>query len=255
MTEPTFDRRFWEDRWSQVLRDHSDQVARRPPNEWLITEVANLQPRFALDAGCGHGSDTLWLAARGWHVTAVDFSATALAHARSTAETVGVDVAERIDWVEGDLSTWTPQPAHYDLVVSLYVHVADSVEAMVQRLAAGVPPGWDPVHGRPPPYRPDDRSRNGCSRSASGLGRHRDRSARSQPLDVPRRRGPPKAHGRDRRRRRHLCAAPLLTSHLHDAASTRPTSAREPAVDCEGIPAESQSSWRRCAEPAVTDTR
>ncbi len=141
MTEATFDRRFWEDRWSQVLRDHSDQVARRPPNEWLITEVADLQPRFALDAGCGHGSDTLWLAARGWHVTAVDFSATALAHGRSTAETVGVDVAERIDWVEGDLSTWTAQPAHYDLVVSLYVHVADSVEAMVQRLAAGVAPG------------------------------------------------------------------------------------------------------------------
>jgi 2-polyprenyl-3-methyl-5-hydroxy-6-metoxy-1,4-benzoquinol methylase len=141
VTEPTFDRRFWEDRWSQVLRDHSDQVARRPPNEWLITEVANLQPRFALDAGCGQGSDTLWLAARGWHVTAVDFSATALAYARSTAETVGVDVAERIDWVEGDLSTWTPKPAHYDLVVSLYVHVADSVEGMVQRLAAGVAPG------------------------------------------------------------------------------------------------------------------
>jgi 2-polyprenyl-3-methyl-5-hydroxy-6-metoxy-1,4-benzoquinol methylase len=98
VTERTFDRRFWEDRWSQVLRDHSDQVARRPPNEWLISEVAHLQPRLALDAGCGHGSDTLWLAARGWNVTAVDFSATALAQARSTAETVGVDVAERIDW-------------------------------------------------------------------------------------------------------------------------------------------------------------
>lgn len=141
MTEPTFDRRFWEDRWSQVLRDHSDQVAHRPPNEWLITEVANVKPGFALDAGCGHGSDTLWLAARGWRVTAVDFSATALTHARSTAEAIGVDVAERIDWVEGDLSTWTPQPGHYDLVVSLYVHVAVSVEAMVQRLAAGVAPG------------------------------------------------------------------------------------------------------------------
>jgi 2-polyprenyl-3-methyl-5-hydroxy-6-metoxy-1,4-benzoquinol methylase len=141
VTEPAFDRRFWEDRWSQVLRDHSDQVARRPPNEWLIAEVANLEPKFALDAGCGHGSDALWLAARGWHVTAVDFSATALAHARSTAEKVGLDVAERIDWVEGDLSTWTPQPARYDLAMSLYVHVADSVEVMVQRLAAGVAPG------------------------------------------------------------------------------------------------------------------
>ncbi len=141
MTGPTFDRHFWEDRWSQVLRDHSDQIAQRPPNEWLIGEVANLQPTFALDAGCGQGSEALWLAARGWYVTAVDFSATALAHARSTAETLGIDVAEHIDWVEGDLSTWMPQPAHYDLVFSLYVHVPDSVEAMVRRLAPGVAPG------------------------------------------------------------------------------------------------------------------
>ncbi len=141
MTEPTYDRRFWEDRWSQVVRDHSDQVARRPPNEWLIAEAAHLQPGLALDAGCGHGSDALWLAARGWQVTAVDFSATALALARSTAETVGAEVAERIDWVQGDLSTWTPQPSHYDLVLSLYVHVADSVESMLHRLAAGVAPG------------------------------------------------------------------------------------------------------------------
>ncbi len=100
-----------------------------------------MQPRCALDAGCGHGSEALWLAARGWYVTGVDFSTTALAHARSTAETVGVDVSERIDWVEGDLSTWTPQPEHFDLVFSLYVHVAGSLEAMVQRLAAGVAPG------------------------------------------------------------------------------------------------------------------
>ena len=78
---------------------------------------------------------------RGWHVTAVDFSTTALAHARSTAENLGADVAGHIDWVEGDLSSWIPRPEHYDLVLSLYVHVADSVEAMVQRLATGVAPG------------------------------------------------------------------------------------------------------------------
>ena len=141
MTEPTFDQRFWEERWSQVLRDHRDQVARRPPNEWLVTELANLSPGFALDAGCGHGAEALWLAARGWRVTAVDLSATALALARSRAEALGMDIAERIDWVEGDLSTWAPQPERYDLVVSLYVHVAGSVDATVQRLAAAVAPG------------------------------------------------------------------------------------------------------------------
>ncbi|WP_435850759.1 hypothetical protein [Streptomyces tibetensis] len=31
-----------------------------------------LAPGDALDLGCGEGGDGLWLAGRGWHVTAVD---------------------------------------------------------------------------------------------------------------------------------------------------------------------------------------
>jgi 2-polyprenyl-3-methyl-5-hydroxy-6-metoxy-1,4-benzoquinol methylase len=136
-----YDRNFWEERWSRALREHGDRVAERPPNAHLRTEVGDLPPGRALDAGCGHGSDTLWLAARGWQVTAVDFAATALAHARSTADAIGPDVAERIDWVEADLAAWTPQPDKYDLVVCLYVHVAGSVEEMVQRMATGTARG------------------------------------------------------------------------------------------------------------------
>ncbi len=136
-----FDRSSWEERWSRALREHPDQVAHRRPNAHLTAAVENLRPGLALDAGCGHGSDTLWLAARGWRVTAVDFSATALAHGRSTADALGAGVAERVDWVEGDLATWTPEPGHYDLVICLYVHVAGSVEEMVRRMAAGVAPG------------------------------------------------------------------------------------------------------------------
>jgi SAM-dependent methyltransferase len=136
MTE--YDRSFWEGRWSQALREHGDRVAQRPPTTHLTAEIGDLPPGRALDAGCGHGSDTLWLAARGWQVTAIDFSATALAFARSTAEAMGPDIAERINWIEADLGTWTPQPDEYDLVVSLYVHVAGSVEEMVQRMAIGV---------------------------------------------------------------------------------------------------------------------
>ena len=136
-----FDRSSWEERWSRVLHEHPDRVTHHPPNAHLTAAVENLRPGLALDAGCGHGSDTLWLAGRGWRVTAVDFSATALAHGRSTAQALGSEVAERVDWVEGDLATWTPQPGHYDLVTFLYVHVAGSVEEMVRRMAAGVASG------------------------------------------------------------------------------------------------------------------
>lgn len=141
MTRPEFDQDFWEQLWAKTLREQADKVARRPPNAHLRAEAADLPPGRALDAGCGHGADTLWLAAQGWQVTAVDFSAAALAHGRSMAEAAGDDVAERIDWIESDLAAWTPEPEHYDLVVCLYVHVAGSVEDMVRRMANGVAPG------------------------------------------------------------------------------------------------------------------
>ena len=140
MTKPTFDNAYWERLWSKTLREHADTVALRPPNTHLLDEVADLVPRRALDAGCGHGAETLWLAARGWQVTALDFSAAALAQGRSMADAASDDVAGRIQWIEHDLASWTPEPGHYDLVTCLYVHVADSVEAFVRRLATGVAP-------------------------------------------------------------------------------------------------------------------
>jgi SAM-dependent methyltransferase len=100
-----------------------------------------MRPGRALDAGCGHGAEAIWLSAHGWHVTAVDFSSAALTHARSTAEAAGVEVAGRIEWVEADLATWTSEPASYDLAVCLYVHVSGSVEETVKRIGSGIAPG------------------------------------------------------------------------------------------------------------------
>jgi SAM-dependent methyltransferase len=161
VTNPTYDRDFWERLWSKTLSERADQVAHRPANEHLTSEIGDVEPGFALDAGCGHGSDALWLAVRGWQVTAVDFSAAALAQGKRTAEAAGPDLAGRIDWVEADLGTWTPEAGRYDLVASLYVHIAGSVEEMVRRMAAAVAPGGtlllvghqpiDPATGDPTP--------------------------------------------------------------------------------------------------------
>ena len=42
------------------------------PNRFLVEEVADLAPGRALDLGAGEGRNAIWLAERGWRVTAVD---------------------------------------------------------------------------------------------------------------------------------------------------------------------------------------
>lgn len=140
MTHP-HDRDSWEARWARAIREHPDAVASRPPSARLTSEVADLPPGEALDAGAGHGSEAIWLALRGWRVTAVDFSTTALDLARARSARLGADVAQQLEWVQADLGTWSPEPGRFDLVACLYVHVAGSVVELIRRLAGGVRPG------------------------------------------------------------------------------------------------------------------
>ena len=154
-----YDRAHWEQLWQNALREHADKLAHRPPNAHLVAALASARPGRALDAGCGHGAESIWLAAHGWEVVGVDFSTSALAHARTTAEALGPELAARITWLEGDLAVWAPPREHFDLVACLYVHIAGRVEELVQRMASGVAPGGtlflvghrpiDPATGKP----------------------------------------------------------------------------------------------------------
>lgn len=161
MRAEAFDRESWEQRWKTALSKNAHAVADRPPNAYLVAEASELAPGLALDAGAGHGAESIWLAARGWRVTAVDFSATALDHARSSALEQGSEVAERVEWIEADMMSWSPPTEKFDLVLCLYMHIAGSVEEVVRRLAAAVAPGGslllvghrpvDPESGEPTP--------------------------------------------------------------------------------------------------------
>ena len=134
--EHGLDPTWWEDRY----RSQGAGTA-HPPNPYLVEVASGLEPGRALDAGCGEGAETLWLAENGWHVTALDVAQTALDRARGRAEALGSQVAGRITWVRSELAAWSPPTGGFDLVCSHYAHPTGPAGRMVEQLGAAVTPG------------------------------------------------------------------------------------------------------------------
>jgi SAM-dependent methyltransferase len=129
------DQASWEERYHGSAALWSGRV--NPP---LVDETAELAPGRALDVGCGEGGDALWLAARGWHVTGLDWSQVALDRAAEHAAAAGL--AERVAWVQADVETWQPPLGAYDLVSAHFLHpTAAQRGPLLARLAAAVAPG------------------------------------------------------------------------------------------------------------------
>jgi SAM-dependent methyltransferase len=151
MTSP---QQFWDEYYGQ--RDD----APRKPNELLVREADSLTPGTVLDLGCAEGGDAIWFAERGWRVTAVDVSRTALDRATSHARDAGV--ASKIDWQRHDLARSFPTGS-YDLVSAQFLHSpvegGDRVGILRQAAAAVAPggvllivghEGWPTWHENPP---------------------------------------------------------------------------------------------------------
>lgn len=128
MSSADWDRRY----------DTSALVWTGEPNRFLAAEAADLPPGRALDLGCGEGRNAIWLAGRGWEVTAVNFSGVALDKARRIADAAGA----RVEWVQADLTAYAPAPESADLVAVVYVHLPPQESArMLAGAATALAPG------------------------------------------------------------------------------------------------------------------
>jgi SAM-dependent methyltransferase len=141
---------FWNDRYAERDRIWSGQ-----PNQALVLAAASLPPGRALDLGCGEGADAVWLAERGWEVTAVDISTTAVTRAKDLAASRGIEEG-RVVWLVEDLATWEPT-GPYQLVSACFFHspVDFPRASVLKRAAAAVAPGGDLLivgHAEAPPW-------------------------------------------------------------------------------------------------------
>jgi SAM-dependent methyltransferase len=121
------DRHQWDERYAST-----DLVWSAAPNQFVAAELGDQAPGRALDLGTGEGRNAIWLAERGWQVTAVDFSAVGLAKAARLAASRGVTVT----WVEADLRSYRPEQNAFDVVLLAYVHLPPGEFAAVLGAAA-----------------------------------------------------------------------------------------------------------------------
>jgi SAM-dependent methyltransferase len=126
------------DTWDERYREW-DYVWSVEPNRFvaeLVEERGLLagNGRRALDWACGEGRNAVWLAEHGWQVTGVDYSPVGLDKARRLASDRGV--ADRLELVETDVTTWQP-PQVFDLVVVSYLQLPPQQRREAIRAAAG----------------------------------------------------------------------------------------------------------------------
>jgi SAM-dependent methyltransferase len=101
----------WDERYAEQQQWSSE------PNRLIAELLADLPPGDAVDLAAGEGRHALWLAGRGWRVTAVDFSAVGLDRGRAQPG------AEAVTWVVADVVGWTAPEASLDLVLVAYLHL------------------------------------------------------------------------------------------------------------------------------------
>jgi 2-polyprenyl-3-methyl-5-hydroxy-6-metoxy-1,4-benzoquinol methylase len=118
--------------WIENLRTDEVNTFGFAALERLLRQT-DLRPGAAvLDAGCGTGTNSVWLAKRGFKVTGADFSEFALSEVEG----------EGIDYRREDLTALSLEDASFDAVICIGVlmHIPD-VEKALQELVRVLRPG------------------------------------------------------------------------------------------------------------------
>jgi tellurite methyltransferase len=120
-------------KWDEKYRAGA-YAERTHPTPLLTDWVPQAKRGRALDVACGAGRNSLFLAARGFVVDAVDISAAGLERAKGTAEAQGVHV----HWIEADLEADAASVlphGPYDLIVMVRYVNASLYPLLLDRLA------------------------------------------------------------------------------------------------------------------------
>jgi len=124
---------FWDERYADT-----DYAYGKAPNEFLATEYHRIKPGNVLCLAEGEGRNAVFLATKGFTVTAVEQSSRGPEKIRQLGREKGVEIAT----IEADLDDFEITPAHWDGIVSISAHLPPSIRKKIHRqIVSGVKPG------------------------------------------------------------------------------------------------------------------
>ena len=124
---------MWDQRYAS-----SDYFYGTEPNDFLRAEAVRLPMGDVLCIGDGEGRNSVWLAQRGFVVTAVDASAVGLDKAKALAAARGVALRTE----HQDLATFDFGRERWHAIVSIFCHLPSALRrAVYPRLQQGLRPG------------------------------------------------------------------------------------------------------------------
>lgn len=118
------------ERWD---RRHREGVLDFEPNRFLRENIGLLPPGDALDLACGNGRNSLFLAERGYRVTAVDISPEGISQCIRRARGRGL----KVNAVVADLERFAIPEGRFDLIVDLYY----LQRSLIPQIKTGLRPG------------------------------------------------------------------------------------------------------------------
>ena len=124
----------WDDRYRAT-----EMLWSPGPNVFVEKRLAERKPGRGVDLGSGEGRNAIWLAERGWEMTAVDFSPVAIAR--------GAERSDQVEFIEADVFAWASEAdldRSLDLVLIAYLQVEMArLEGLVRTSSNWLRPGGE----------------------------------------------------------------------------------------------------------------
>lgn len=112
--------------WDERYRG-ADRLWSEGPNLFVADRLSQAPPGRGIDLAAGEGRNAIWLAERGWEMTAVDFSEVAVARGRQHAP-------NNVRFVVADILDWEPEQT-FDLVLIAYLQLEQDLLRIVVKRA------------------------------------------------------------------------------------------------------------------------